>query len=183
MKTQNERAPTLPSTEVRSDSLCIVAFAGSLGVWPVGEGRKSDRPSESTKKEKERARLWRLLHVEHRLRCHACRPRCYPKAAPDDRTFSSCKTMQVRHVARISSRNIREKPNLDLLNNGTAKWTARTLQRYSIPPLPRFDFFFHVLTFPVPGLNFVHFFRCFLFMKQFLLRQNFAPTPRGRRID
>ena len=84
--------------------------------------------------------------------------------------------MQVRHVTKISSRNIPEKPNLALLNNGTAKWTACMLQRYSIPELPRFDFFFHVLTFPVPGLNFVHFFRCFLFMQQFLLRQNFAPT-------
>ena len=35
--------------------------------------------------------------------------------------------------------------------NDIAKWTARTLQRYSIPSLFRFDFFFRVLTFPIPG--------------------------------
>ena len=35
-----------------------------------------------------------------------------------------------------------------------AKWTARTLQRYSIPSLFRFGFFFRVLTFPIPSISF-----------------------------
>ena len=127
------------------------------------DGRKFDRLSESKKKKKERTKLWRPLHIECHLHRHARRLRCYPEAAPNDRTFPSCKTIQVRHVARISSRNIWEKPNLDLLSSSTAKWTACTLQRYSIPHLPHFDFFFRVLTFPVSGLSFVHFFRCFPF--------------------
>ena len=80
------------------------------------EGRKFDRPSESKKKGSKGTKLWRLLHIERRLRRYAHRLCCYPEAAPSNRTFLSCETMQVRHVIRMPSRNIREKPNTDLLN-------------------------------------------------------------------
>ena len=80
------------------------------------EGRKFDRPSESKKKGSKGTKLWRLLHVERRLRRYARRLCCYPEAAPSNRTFLSCETMQVRHVIRMPSRNIREKLNTDLLN-------------------------------------------------------------------
>ena len=46
-------------------------------------GENPIAPASQKKKEKERARLWRLLHVEHHLRRHAGRLRYYPKAAPD----------------------------------------------------------------------------------------------------
>ena len=52
---------------------CWVISRSSLTV----DGRKSDRPSESKKKRKERARLWRLLHIERHLCRHAHRLRCY----------------------------------------------------------------------------------------------------------